>query len=293
MWLLRPESYWFVLVTSYTPYALPGYLVAGAALAVLRPAVRAELRRWVTGGLLLALAGVGLHAALLAPSYVGEHSDGPVDLTLLTANMRKGGGDADGLVRLVRDDGVQVLVLSEVTPRLEAALGRAGLPELLPHTAGAAGTGSSGTVVWSAFPLAEESELPLEHRSLQVRVQAPEPFWLVAVHAAQPIKNAGNDWGADWSVLDRLVPRLEGPVVLAGDLNTTLDHAPLRRLLADGFADAARASNAGWQPTYPNGFGLIAIDHVLTRDGYDAVSTARRSLSGTDHWALLARLAAR
>lgn len=282
-----------MLVTSYTPYALPGYLLALVALAALRPGAPEELRCWVTGGLALAVAGAGFHAVLLAPAYVGEHPDGPADLTVLTANMRRGGGDAAGLVRLVRDDDVQVLVLEEVTPRLEAALGSAGLSALLPHVAGASGPGASGTVVWSAFPLTEESELPLEHRSLQVRVRAPEPFWLVAVHAAQPIKNAGNDWGADWSMLNRLVPRLTGPVVLAGDLNTTLDHAPLRRLLGEGFADAARTANAGWQPTYPNGFGLIAIDHVLTRDGYDAVSTARRSLSGTDHWALLARLAAR
>jgi endonuclease/exonuclease/phosphatase (EEP) superfamily protein YafD len=41
------------------------------------------------------------------------------------------------------------------------------------------------------------------------------------------------------------------PVVIAGDLNATLDQAPLRRMHAMGFADAVDQLNLGFQPTWP------------------------------------------
>lgn len=293
LWLLRPTSYWFVLVTSYTPYALPGYLVALIALLALLRGLAAPLRRWVQGAAVLAAAGVVLHAALLAPAYVGEHPGGPADLTVTTLNAKRGGVDASDVLRLARAERTQVLVLTEITPELLVDLQDAGLEDALPYAAGEPGAKSSGTMIFSAYRLTDVAELPLDHVSYQVEVEAPEPFTLVAVHVAQPLNDNGNSWRADWSVITQVLDDLDAPVVVAGDFNTTLEHRPLRGLLDDGFADAARASNAGWQPTYPRPLGLIAIDHVLVRGTYAAVGTTTGSVDGTDHRALTARLAVR
>lgn len=293
LWLLRPESYWFVLVTSYTPYALLGYLVAVAALLVLRRGLVPPLRGWITGATVLGVLGAGFHVGLLAPAYLGDHADGPADLTVLTLNTKRGQADAAAVVRHVRQSGAQVAVLEEVTPRMERALRGEGLAETLPNVGGAAGPDASGTMIFSAYPLTESAGVPLGHASYRIKVAAPTPFWLVAVHLSQPLNGEGSAWRGDWSVLGQVLPALDGPVVVAGDFNSTLEHRPLRRLLDRGFSDAARTANAGWQPTYPNGVGLIAIDHVLLRGAYTAVSTRTHEVMGTDHRALVAALAVR
>lgn len=290
--LLHPDSFWFVLITGYVPYALLGYPVAAALLLALRRTTGVPLRGWLDGAIALALAGTLFHGVLLAPAYLGDHPSGPASLTVVTLNLRLGHGDAEAAVSLLRHQTAQVAVLEEVTLGERGRLVAAGIGQTLPYSAGTPGPGASGTMVFSAYPLSDSLEVPLHHDSYRVRVAAPEPFWLVGVHVAQPI-NAPADWRADWSVLDQVVPDLDGTVVVAGDFNTTLDHGTMRDLLGHGFRDAARESNAGWQPTWPHGLGLLAIDHVLVRGAYGAVSTETVRVPGTDHRGLVARFAVR
>lgn len=293
LWLLRADSYWFTLITSYTPYAIPGYALALAGLLILRAGSEPPLRGWVTA--VTAIAGLGLvfHLGLQAPAYFGAHPEGPAELTVLSLNARRGGADAAAVVQRVRSEQAQVVVLVEVTPAFRDHLIGAGLGSQLPYVGGAPGPDSSGTMIFSAYPLSESAGLPLGHGSYRLKVAAPTPFWLLAVHLSQPLNQQGNAWRGDWSVLHQVAVTLEGPAVLAGDLNTTLEHRQMRTLLDQGFADAARASNAGWQPTYPASWGLIAIDHVLSRGDYRAVSTKTEKVSGTDHRALVARFVVR
>ncbi|MET3960644.1 endonuclease/exonuclease/phosphatase (EEP) superfamily protein YafD [Marmoricola sp. OAE513] len=267
--------------------------MALVGLLLLVRGAQAPYRRRMGGAAGFAAAGTLLHLGLLLPAYVGEHPDGPSDLTVLTLNARHGGADAESLVRLARSSEADLVVLVEVTPRLESRLRAAGLARALPYVGGTAGPDASGTMIFSAFPLTDSVALPLEHGALRLSVAAPEPFELVAVHLGQPLKDSGRRWRADWGVLDQVLPDLDGPVVVAGDFNSTLDHRFVRRLLGEGYADAAREANSGWQPTYPQKLPLIAIDHVLSRGGYSAVSTSTASVSGTDHRALVVRLAVR
>lgn len=282
-----------MLATSFAPYALVGFVLAALGLGLLLRGTDPALRGWLASGVALSILGAGFHAALLVPAYVGEHATGPADLVVLNLNLRKGHADAGQAVALARRSNAQVVVLEEVTPAELGRLHAAGIAERLPHEAGNAGAGGSGTMIFSAFPLGAVARVPLQHGAYRVAVAAPKPFWLVAVHVAQPLVGPGN-WRADWSVLDQVVPTLAGrPVVLVGDFNSTLDHRPVRNLLGDGFADAARSANSGWQPTWPStGLGLIAIDHVLTRGGYRAISTSTFHVGGSDHRALVARLKA-
>jgi endonuclease/exonuclease/phosphatase (EEP) superfamily protein YafD len=291
LWLLQPESYWFVLVTSYTPYAFPGYLIATAALLLIWRGTEQTLRRWISGALVVSVLGAVFHAILLAPLYVGHHPSGPADLTVISLNAKRGNADAGDVVAMVKAEKAQVLVLVEVTPALRSRLSTAGLDALLPNIGGEPGEDASGTMVFSAYPLTEKAALPLTHGGYRFRVAAPTPFWLVAVHMGQPLNKQGRFWRADWSVLEQVVPALQGSVIMSGDMNTTLEHRTMRTLLGEGFTDAARQANSGWQPTYPATLGFIAIDHVLTRGDYGAVSTRTQRIGGSDHRALIARLA--
>jgi len=280
-----------VLATSFAPYALPGFAISALGFALLLPGTDQALRRWVGGIVVGSVLGVGVHAALLAPAYVGGHPSGRPDLVVLNLNLKKGHADAEHAVALARREHAALVVLEEVTAPELARLHTAGITRTLPYEAGSAGSGGSGTVVFSAYPLSRVARVPLQHDGYRMAVAAPQPFWLVAVHVAQPLVGPGN-WRADWSVLDQVVPGLgDRPVVLVGDFNSTLDHRPVRNLLGDGFADAARSANSGWQPTWPSsGLGLIAIDHVLTTEQFRAISTSTFRVPGTDHRALVARL---
>lgn len=283
-----------MLATSFAPYAALGYPVAAVALALLLRGTAPVLRRWVGGGLVLALAGTVLHVALLVPAYAGDHPTGKADLVVMSLNLRLGHGDAEETVALAGRRHADVLVLAEVTAAEEERLEAAGISGRYPYRAGEPGPGASGTMVFSRFALSEPARLPTQHGSYRVKVAAPVPFWLVAVHLAQPLGKPGH-WQADWGVLGHVVPALDGPVVLAGDFNSTVDHGPFRDLLGEGFEDAARQSNAGWQPTWPSGgIGLLPIDHVITRAvdgaGYAAISTRTDEVANTDHRALVARL---
>lgn len=287
--MLKPESYWFAIIASFASYAVLGYLLAAVLLALLLRSSPGPLRRWVAAAVALAVAGSGFHAVLLAPAFVGEHPAGPADLRVMTLNMRLGGGNADEAVRLIREQDVDLVVLEEVTPALEAALMRAGIAEALPHGAGNAAAGAAGTVVRSAYPVASEQRLIGVGKGVhQIRVQAPEPFWLMAVHVSQPLASEGL-WRPDWDVLNQVLPALDGPVLAVGDFNATLEHGPMRDLLGRGFTDAARDANAGFQPTWPS-VRLLAIDHVLFTAPYGAIRTRTFRVPGTDHRALVAEL---
>jgi len=208
----------------------------------------------------------------------------------MNLNLRLGNGDAEEAVRLIREQDVDLVVLEEVTPALEDELNAAGIATELPYAGGKAATGAAGTLIRSAYPLGEDERLiGVGNGVHRIRVQAPEPFWLMAVHLSQPLDSKGL-WRPDWDVLRQVLPELEGPVVAVGDFNATLDHGPMRDLLADGFTDAAQDANSGWQPTWPSQ-GLLAIDHVLFTAPYGAVSTRTFVVPGTDHRALVARLA--
>jgi endonuclease/exonuclease/phosphatase (EEP) superfamily protein YafD len=81
--------------------------------------------------------------------------------------------------------------------------------------------------------------------------------------------------------------------MLAADLNATPGNLEFRRLLRDGYRDAAEQAGAGLTRTHPSDVRLLpplfAVDHILTR-GCAATSVCTLPIPGTDHRALLAEI---
>lgn len=300
--VLTPSPRLLVLATSFVPFALLGYLVSALVWLVGWRLTTGRLRKVAAGLGLVSLLGAAVHAGLLAPAYVGGHASGRPDLTVLTSNLRLGLGDTSEVTRVAERGDADVVVLEEVTPAALARLGE--LRAALPHVAGAPFEGARGTMVFSRYPLTEVSQLKVFQGTWVMHVDAPTPFWLVAVHTSQPQKSIAL-WRSDHRSLlwNTTLATRKGPVVMAGDFNATLDHRPLRDLMGLGLSDAARQSNAGWQPTWPSaddadhglpfGLGVMAIDHVLVSKQFSVISTQTFSVQGSDHRALLAHLATR
>lgn len=301
--LVGSERKRLVLATAFVPWAVPGYAVALLVL-LLAWRVASGIRRPLVGvGVALSIGGILLHAARVAPAFVGVHAAGDPDLTVVALNMEYGGADIDTTARLVEREGPEVIVLTEATPEaMQALADRAigGTGSRWPHQGGEAHPGAFGTVVLSSYPIGSSKTLEIRTGVHRMRVQAPTPFWLSAVHTTQPA-NDTRQWRSDFDVLIDDVAEVRGPHLAVGDFNATLDHAPMRELMASGLRSAAEEANSGWQPTWPTArsrtmggvpvpFRLMAIDHVLLSRELSAVSTDVASVPGTDHHAVIARV---
>ncbi|HEX7746662.1 MAG TPA: endonuclease/exonuclease/phosphatase family protein, partial [Micromonosporaceae bacterium] len=217
---------------------------------------------------------------------------------LLTANLLAGAADSAEVVRLVRTHRVDVLTLQEFTPRAQEQLHRNGLTALLPYRQATPEAGTTGSAVYSRFPLTKggtrRNEGGFNQAYGSLAVPGAPPVLAESAHPMAPYAiSVLPSWWRDLRAQPRAMP--EGPLrVLAGDFNATLDHAALRALLDTGYVDAAAAAGAGlagtWGPYDGDPIPPVVIDHVLVdrRIGVRAVSV--HPLPGSDHRAVFAEL---
>lgn len=283
----------FALLT-FTP------LVAVGALLLLL--VAAATRRWVTAGA-LALAVVGL-AVLVVPRAVpgGEPppaAPGVPALRVATVNLQFGRADAGAVVALARERRITVLSLQELTPDAERRLAAAGLFTEMPFRVTAARDGAGGTGLVARVPLArvDVGLRPAVFEQVAARIDTPSTgrVEVLAVHPAAPFtRDTASRWAAEVRALPP--PRADGTRrVVLGDYNATLDHRPLRDLLATGYRDAAAEAGTGLRGTWPTDQSFppfAAIDHVLLAGPLGTRDVVVTELPGSDHAAVVATLAA-
>jgi endonuclease/exonuclease/phosphatase (EEP) superfamily protein YafD len=260
-------------------YGLIGLLVLVAAVTV---------RRAVA--VVSALVLVGLHATLGAPWFIGSPAaDGkPPDVTVMASNLQFGRGDQTRLAAAVAELGVDVLVLTEVTPEAERELA-------LPHHVGRGAQHAAGTMALSRWPVSTVSPgTDTTFHQPVVRVATPSgPLRVQAVHVAPP--TSALRWHTELSQLLTATLAVRDaqaePLVLAGDFNATDDHPVLRRL-TEVTVDAHRDAGAGWVRSWPTQGAVPAfagIDHVLLR-GPQVVDAGTLTLPGSDHAVVWAQL---
>jgi endonuclease/exonuclease/phosphatase (EEP) superfamily protein YafD len=288
----EPKFAWSQLV-SFTPYA------AAASLAPLCLALFMRNRPLIMAAVLV----TGAFAVAVLPRAIPEgnpEARGPV-LKVLAVNLLHSSVLPEDLVAAVRRDRPDVLHMLEFTGLMQKRVEELGLRTLLPYGVVLPGDDSTGAAIYSRYPL-RPGDTPIEAppfiespRHLPAVLTLPDgrEVDLVAVHACAPSEG----WRtACWASSIRALPPAGGRLrVLAGDFNSTLDHAVLRDLIATGYRDAADVTGKGLSMTWPyyeqsRLFPKVAIDHVLA-DGRIAVrdfQTVR--IPRTDHRATLTEL---
>jgi len=279
-----------VQLLAFTPYAAAWSLVP-AALAL-------GTRRWSAAA--LAILVVAAFAVFVLPRAVpgGRGPAVGVRLRVMTSNLLLGGADADVIVQLVRDHDVDVLAVQEFTPDAKDALAKAGLGDLLPYASLADEPGSPGSGLYSRFPLRQAGNKRNQGGFEQAYgVIEPPGAGALLVESAHPMApwapKVNGDWQQDLAAEPPADPG-GTPRILLGDFNATLDHGPLRQLIATGYRDAGVATGQGLTPTWPyeghSGIPRVTIDHVLVdrRIGVRDMSVHR--IPRSDHRAIVAEL---
>ena len=274
-----------VAAMALTPYVAAFGLVLGL-LCVL-------LRRRVVGFTVLLLA-IAL-GTLLVPRLLSEEQPS-VDgerLRIMTINLFAGQADPNTVVRLVREQQVNVLVMPELTQNTDAAFERLGLSKLLPNRVYDEDSTGAGTGVLSKFPLRQVAlmdESTLAQPSMVVDVPGSEDIELTAVHIQPGVRtNSAATWRKELAELPRPAERVR---ILAGDFNASFDHAAFRTVLDRGYADAAESTGDGLSATWsswPLG-PPVTIDHILIDDRCAFGSYAVLDVPGSDHKALVSEI---
>jgi endonuclease/exonuclease/phosphatase (EEP) superfamily protein YafD len=278
-----------VQLVAFTPYVALGALVPLAASVL--------TGRWVAAGV-AAVSALTLALCVLPRAFGSPSTVAGQPLRVMSVNMRLGGADAAAIVAVVRSRAVDVLTVQEYTDEARANLAGAGIEDLLPHQDLSPQPGASGSGVYSRFPL-NGSNVTVNpgygFHQVVATVTAPGAA-LVEVQSVHPDPpGPGTEWAAGLRVQ---TPAGSGtPLrILAGDFNSTLDHAELRQILATGYRDAAAEVGAGLTPTWPYYGGRtsmtpkVTIDHVLVNGGIGVRDFAAVTIPRTDHRAIIATL---
>ncbi len=316
-----------VVAAVLTVLSLP-FLVARAAggrppnpgpkLAALAPvgtvpavagAVVAALSSWWLA-LILAVPALILLAWQLPPARPARRAREPgaapgaqaAPLRVLTLNVMGGAADAEAVAATVAALTVDILAVQELTSGLLLRLGLTGLADLLPHSQLEPREGSSGTGLWSRWPLAPLPAVDgLVAAAPRARIDPPggPAVTVTAVHPVAPVADRERLWRQELGLIQAALAATSGQQLVAGDFNASRDHRAFRALLRSGFVDCADAARQRPWPgfTWPADRlfpPLMRLDHVLASRGGVVVHEARIvRVPGTDHQGVLAVLAFR
>jgi len=269
---------------AFTPYALAG--AAATGVGALLTGERAALG-------VAAVSAVALSCAVLPRSVTAAQppADGPL-VTITTANLLHGEADPAALAAIVRRRKTQIVALQELNRPAMRALHAAGVFDTVPSTNLGRGQVHDDVGVASCWPVTPlHARLPTVYNAVHVTIPGYGALPVVSAHPTPPVRPTSQRHWRDW------LAALPGPAgvltdgIIAGDFNATLDHPQLRRLLADGWRDAARERGAALTPTWHGlPFTRLTIDHVLVPPGAAIEQYVVEPLSGSDHRAVTVTL---
>jgi endonuclease/exonuclease/phosphatase (EEP) superfamily protein YafD len=245
-------------------------------------------RRWRLALLPAALAALNLAAVLPVYRGGGDYTTPGRPLRLVSANIEASNTHSDKVLDLVAQEDPDVLVLTEFTYRWFDDLHDldARYPDrvLLPHD------DNFGIALYSRLPIVDWQPLEAfdaDLRGVLAHLSASgRTFTLIAVHTVPPIGGeASRLRNRQLRQLARLARGVSGPLLLAGDLNTSPWSPNFADLLSEsGLRDSRRGF--GVEPTWPSFFPppmRTPIDHCLAPPTVRILDRCVGPYTGSDH----------
>jgi endonuclease/exonuclease/phosphatase (EEP) superfamily protein YafD len=281
---------------------LTGHLI-GIGLAA---SVAVLSRRWalvIMAGGLAATGGVhvwlGLASCCAAPAASAQTVISKVTLegapgrglTVLALNTWHVHGDAQRLERYLMTGPADVIVLQEIGPDKRAVLPR--LKAAYPFQADCADEWQCSLALLSRVPLeaagvgriAEEGP---GYMPAFVWAKLSGSTTIIGTHLHRPSRDP---WLHERQVaaLAQLVRHVEGPVVLAGDLNTSPWSNAFRKLRAATGLTPASILTPTW-PAWPIAMPQVALDHILVSGELTVAAAGTGPAVGSDHLPVWAQI---
>ena len=288
---------WFWVFDLFAHFRLQYAIGLGVFAIYFHLMLRRSNVRWHRGLVGICLLGCLLNAVLVCRVFLPPVPSSEVPATsyrllfsnVLTANA----GNPDPLLKLIRKEDPEILVLQEINRRWLGALQP--LAATYPHQTNESREHNFGIAIWSKLPfrMADGHAIPegSDLFTLEIEVEVEPSFTLWSTH---PIPPAGGSRSAMRNhqlaeVAKLIVARNVQSILLAGDLNTTPWSFAFQNFVRDtGLLNSQ--SGRGLQPSWPSRLPAllrIPIDHVLHSD---TIQVHRRQLGppiGSDHLPLL------
>ncbi len=262
------------------------YLVAAGLLAILFAALRGYAY------VLVLLPTTVLNAALVAPWYLDDApQSGDVPVKILLANVHSANTDYERLLELVAEESPDIVFLQEVNDAW--VTGTQALASEYRFNYAEPRAGNFGIAMFSRIPLDAATHVdspPYGFPTIVAEASAAgRSFTLISTHPTIPIGRTGyNARNDQLEHVASIVADVSEPVILAGDLNTSIWSKSYRELIANtGLHDVRRGF--GILPTWPTimPFAMIPLDHALVSSGIGVVEVRRGRRIGSDHLPLV------
>jgi endonuclease/exonuclease/phosphatase (EEP) superfamily protein YafD len=246
-----------------------------------------------------ALVAVQLVSLVTALSWQGSQAApaGAIPVRVVSANILLDNDRIGDLAAELVASDADVIVLQEVTPEHLASMQGSDLWATYEHRLAHALPGYQGGLILSRFAFSTDEVVDLGGSPmLRATIQTPSgALDIIDMHASAPI-NAENTavWLRQLDELTTIAADTSLPHLVIGDFNATLDHEPLRRVVASGLRDAVREAGWGYGATWPRWDGVIPslmrLDHALVSAEVSVLSVTTQTSAGSDHRRLVVDL---
>lgn len=243
---------------------------------------------------------VACHLTWVLPTVVASDGAPPADsrpLRVADANLLYANDRPEELIEELLASDADVLILEEVSPAWLRPLTGPAITEAYPHRDLVAREDAFGIAILSRLPILHSEMLDLEGVPMIDATVAlgDRTVRVFGVHTLPPVDGAyAAVWRRQLEVLHARASRVEGPLVVAGDLNATNHAAGLVRLREGGLRDAHAALGRGFATTWPNGLFSappLHLDHVLVSSELVTLDVREGVGAGSDHRPVIVDLA--
>lgn len=256
------------------------------------------LKRWVVTVLLLLVFAVHGYAVIQAHRPLQtQYPDTTVGklLTVSSVNLLASNRKKSDAIQTLRNVNADIFVFIEFTPEWDNAL--SGVLSDYQHAYKQAANNPFGIAIYSKYPISAARSLEfsatykpaldvsIEHNNTEVRV--------LAVHPPPPVSTATwIDRNTQLATIADIAHGHQGPLIVAGDLNTTHWSSAFSQMEKSAVLFNARRGQYRIHHTWPSGQWILGvpIDHILVNRFLAVSDFQSQPLPGSDHRIVTARV---
>lgn len=272
---LAPYSWFFDLFNHFRPHAIL------AGLILLITAAFIDIRASVAALLIIALNTAPIYMRLQETSGVSDNiQNAAANVKIISSNVLSSNTNYQAILQLAHDENPDILVLTEPSFEWDKALEP--LEKNYPYSIRRPNSDNFGVSIYAKRPFKADT-IYTGALELPILIADFDNFRLIAAH---PIPPLSPDRALDNHIyiekIAELVRQSTLPVIVAGDLNSTLWSSSIKPLITVGMK---RINPAGIAYTWPTNFFpfAIQIDHFFAK-GIDRAKFSVLSNIGSDHF---------